>query len=446
LTPEVFQPRKPTCACRLCFRVGTTIKYLNLSNKQVTTLYEGLADAGWVHTVSGKAQHPGQPPEIYVSKGQNILLIQPGSPPQQLPLWWPAGFTPDSLDRITLLGSDGDGGVVFTCGPNEKADHSIFYVPLNSGHVQLLAGPPISNASDLPDSPDGYTDWVPGCGWSAPEVPEIRSFILDANGDIVFVPYAHAGDDASLIVRVAVGLKPPAHLQPPPLPSSTISIPTCDPAQLSSDLGSLLQSGEGADVQLRCEGGEVLAAYANILSARWEWFRARQASGMVAAGSTDAGQGEGNAAAYGLQAGATAPASAAGDVRKGDSTASQQAAVPSSSIVVDASGHSAVAMQLILQHLYTGQVMLPGSTSQIAGTNDAHEQGCMRSQVIQLLTAASYYLLPDLHAAVLALAQKLVSPSTALRWLQAAHVVGETALEKAMLQFIRSNLDGECVF
>jgi hypothetical protein len=68
----------------------------------------------------------------------------------------------------------------------------------------------------------------------------------------------------------------------------------------------------------------------------------------------------------------------------------------------------------------------------------------MRSQVIQLLTAASYYLLPDLHAAVLTLAQNLVSPSTALRMLEAAHAVGEAALEKAVLQFIRSNLDGGC--
>jgi hypothetical protein len=77
-------------------------------------------------------------------------------------------------------------------------------------------------------------------------------------------------------------------------------------------------------------------------------------------------------------------------------------------------------------------------------TSDAEEQGDVRSQVIQLLTAASYYLLPDLHRAVLALAQKLVSPSTALRWLQAAHVAGEAALEKAVLQYTLSNMDGGC--
>jgi hypothetical protein len=109
------------------------------------------------------------------------------------------------------------------------------------------------------------------------------------------------------------------------------------------------------------------------------------------------------------------------------------------------SGHSAGTMQLILQHLYTGQVTLPSSPSQAAGAgSNTEEQGDVRSQVIQLLTAASYYLLPDLHAAVLTLAQKLVTPSTALRWLQAAHVAGEAALEKATLQFVRSNLDGGC--
>jgi hypothetical protein len=98
-----------------------------------------------------------------------------------------------------------------------------------------------------------------------------------------------------------------------------------------------------------------------------------------------------------------------------------------------------MAMQLILQHLYTGRVLLPQCWS-----SDAEEQGDVRSQVIQLLTAASYYLLPDLHAAVLTLAQKLVSPSTALRWLQAAHIAGEAALEKAVLQFTLSNIEGGC--
>jgi hypothetical protein len=96
-------------------------------------------------------------------------------------------------------------------------------------------------------------------------------------------------------------------------------------------------------------------------------------------------------------------------------------------------------MQLILQHLYTGQVMLPS-----CWRSGAEEQGDVRSQVIQLLTAASYYLLPDLHAAVLTLAQKLVSPSTALRWLHAAHVAGEAALEKAVLHWTLANIDGGC--
>jgi hypothetical protein len=113
------------------------------------------------------------------------------------------------------------------------------------------------------------------------------------------------------------------------------------------------------------------------------------------------------------------------------------------SIVIDASGHSAMTMQLILQHLYTGQVLLPSSPSQAAGAgSNAEEQGRISSQVIQLLTAAAYYLLPDLHATALTLAQELISPSTALRWLQAAHVAGAAALEKAALQFIRCNLDG----
>jgi hypothetical protein len=66
------------------------------------------------------------------------------------------------------------------------------------------------------------------------------------------------------------------------------------------------------------------------------------------------------------------------------------------------------------------------------------------SQVIELLTAASYYLLPGLHAAVLAVAQKLLNSRTVLSWLQAAHAAGEAELVKAALHFTRSNIDGGC--
>jgi hypothetical protein len=257
--------------CRLCFRDHTTVKYLNLSTKQLTTLYEGAPEGGFDYVVSGKAQQHGQPPTIYVAVGTRILLIHPGSAPQQLLIQWPFGFTPDSSDQFSLMGSDGDGGVVFTSGKHHGAGGRIFHAPLDSGHVRLLAGPPISSASNLPDSPDADTDWVPGCNWGAPEVPKLTSWAMDANVDIVYLP--GSDNDMVPVVRATAGLKPPAHLQPLPLLPGTIP-------------------------------------------------------------NTDAG----------TRAAASSAGQAEGDASTGESTTSHKAAVPSASIVIDASGHSAVAM------------------------------------------------------------------------------------------------------
>jgi hypothetical protein len=63
---------------------------------------------------------------------------------------------------------------VFTCGPYKRAGGGhMFHVVPSSGHVQLLAGPPISSACNLPEPPDAGSDWVPGCGWGAPEVQSL---------------------------------------------------------------------------------------------------------------------------------------------------------------------------------------------------------------------------------------------------------------------------------
>jgi hypothetical protein len=65
------------------------------------------------------------------------------------------------------------------------------------------------------------------------------------------------------------------------------------------------------------------------------------------------------------------------------------------------------------------------------------------TQVIELLSAASYFLLPDLHAAVLAPACQQLDPQTALKWLLAEHKAGKEELEKMVLEFTRSHIDGE---
>jgi hypothetical protein len=243
-------------------------------------LYEGLTGSGWCYTVSGAPQQPGQPPPIYVvADNNNILLVQPGSPPKQVALQWPPGFTLGTSDEVRLLGSDGDGGLIITCGTKGAyANGRMFYVAPNTGHMQLLAGLALGSNSDAgnndhPLPPNVLTDWVPGCGWGVAEVPQLQAFALDVNGDILYVVFS--GRDVPPLVRISAGLKPPAHLQPTPLPPGPISIPTCTPTQLSSDLGTLLQSIQGADVELRCAGEEVVRAHSAILMARWEWFRAQ---------------------------------------------------------------------------------------------------------------------------------------------------------------------------
>jgi hypothetical protein len=238
-------------------------------------------------------------------------------------------------------------------------------------------------------------------------------------------------NDVSNLIHIKTGLKPPAHLRQLPgscrvpvniTPDHTI---TCDPAQLSSDLGSLLKSGEGADVELRCSAGEVLRAHLSILSACWEWFRVRQASGLTA-GIPDT----------------------VSDSTYGESAESQQEAVESQQeachtrVVVDTSGHSAAAMQLVLQHLYTGRLTLTVSSICAEEIDKPHLKTPYIKQLTELLTAAAYYLLPDLHAAALALAGQLFKPLTVLRWLQAAQAAKESALEEAALEYTKAHIAG----
>jgi hypothetical protein len=103
-------------------------------------------------------------------------------------------------------------------------------------------------------------------------------------------------------------------------------------------------------------------------------------------------------------------------------------------------------MELVLQHMYTGR--LPMSTYTFwtqSIDNPQQQQAQLIQQMTDLLTAANYFLLPDLHAAVLALAQDILKPKTALAWLRAAHVAKEYALEEAVLDYSKANMGGECV-
>jgi hypothetical protein len=59
-----------------------------------------------------------------------------------------------------------------------------------------------------------------------------------------------------------------------------------------------------------------------------------------------------------------------------------------------------------------------------------------------LMVAADQLQLPDLHEACLQLAQRQLSPRTALPWLLAAHMGQLEALEKAAFEYARANMAG----
>jgi hypothetical protein len=181
-------------------------------------------------------------------------------------------------------------------------------------------------------------------------------------------------------------------------------VASCSPTQIAEDLGELLESGDGADVLLRCAGSQVLQAHHHVLSARWEWFRSKHGFSSSAAEE-------------------------AGSASAGSSAGGQQRVVLAT---VDVSEHSAATMRLVLRHLYTGRVSLQ--------RNDADDPV---SQLPLLLVAASYFQLPDLHAACLQLAEQHLSPANALQWLVAAHKsAGQQELEQAAMAYTMDHIQG----
>jgi hypothetical protein len=60
-----------------------------------------------------------------------------------------------------------------------------------------------------------------------------------------------------------------------------------------------------------------------------------------------------------------------------------------------------------------------------------------------VMVTARHLLLPDLHDAGLALAQRQLSPQTALPWLLAAHIVDLKALERAAFEYVAASYAGK---
>jgi hypothetical protein len=59
-----------------------------------------------------------------------------------------------------------------------------------------------------------------------------------------------------------------------------------------------------------------------------------------------------------------------------------------------------------------------------------------------IMVAADQLQLPDLHGACLQLAQRQLSPKTALPWLLAAHIGKQETLEEAVADYVADNMAG----
>ncbi len=123
----------------------------------------------------------------------------------------------------------------------------LFCVGLEDGQVQLLAGP---QAGQDPDELSASRDSWQSCTWGSSRL-RLSHLKVDAMGEVV-----GWDDDTNALVRVHLGLTPPAHMQPPPAPSWDVA--SCSPIQATEDLGELLQLGKGADAVVRCAGGQEL--------------------------------------------------------------------------------------------------------------------------------------------------------------------------------------------
>jgi hypothetical protein len=154
---------------------------------------------------------------------------------------------------------------------------------------------------------------------------------------------------------------------------------------------------------------------------------------------------------------------------------------------VDLAEHTAATMACVLQFLYTGHVAVdsvsapavahstqdatavPASSTEAApatatAAGAAAAAASDTSGVWQLLRSVPYFQglsahdpvllvplimvaadqlqLPDLHEACLQLAQRQLSPKTALPWLLAGHMAQLAALEKMALDFVMENAAG----
>jgi hypothetical protein len=422
-------------------------QYLDVATRQrsaVTYSFQNTTGDSCLCISQASSDDVGSPPDLAVSvlffearapeqedaPSETVLRICHVYPPrpegaesqQVVHLQWPWGlqylasnttFIPDCCD--------GEGSLVFH--QHDSRTQRFFRVSPADGRVQLLAGP----APGVDDKQwDSHRDHWHGCSRGPVKLPDLSRLVMDSNGHLV-------GFDkkTGALVRICLGLKPPVHLQPPPAPPPpppAWEVGTPIDSQLNRDWGVLLASGEGADVELRCAGGRVLKAHSQVLLARCEWFRRRHSSGLHQGAAAELPEHTGATMACVLQYLYTGHACMS---TKSNEAASEGAAASTPSPTAPADDGAAGKPT-------TGLWQLLRSVPYFQGLSD-HDPVALVPLVV---VAADQLQLPDLHEACLQLAQRQLSPKTALPWLLAAHMGRQEALEKSALQYVIDNMAG----
>jgi hypothetical protein len=444
-----FSKQRFLSTCRLwVFDHSTLVHQLNLAGGEVAvhdhkgermdTFASFQASVAGL-SVYGSCRDSGDIIQVHIGNNTSTSRISP------VHIRWPSGLQTRPLSTMVLGCSRDRSLLIATSAARDSEFFTHLFHVSPTGEATLVAGDPEpqEHAEEEDEDSDSY-EWVDiseGMTGARPLV-HLERWKVEASGHLIgFTRDSH-------VVRLQLSMPvPPALLQADTNNAEGISFTSCEAAQLRQDLGGLLASGEGADVQLKCAEGRVLRAHSHLLLARWEYYRVLQRN---------------------LQAGMTG----------GGSTGE-----------VDVSEHSAATMQLVLQHLYTGRVQLPApaaaaqeaptragsagggskqkggtgsrasrkrdaqgdakpgtqagsssSSSQADNTNQALPGGV--SELMALRCAADALLLPELRDACLTAIQQQLRPDNALPLLLAAHQANLESLEAAVMAYAVQHIRG----
>lgn len=220
------------------------------------------------------------------------------------------------------------------------------------------------------------------------------------------------GCSLARVVRVPATLTPPAAMVPPASHAPASWEVVGSGTELSRDFGTLLASGDGADVTIRVAGGHKLRAHSPVLAARWEWWRGRQncAPGTSTSAEVVLEDVTPQAAQALLQFLYTGRASLVCEAgcdqdQQGQGHAAASPSEPASKRARRDQGRAGA-----------------GASSSANDASAAVSEGAAPATLLQqVLHVATAYCVPSLRAACLELAAQRINVHSALPWLVFAH-------------------------